>query len=515
MNFTSFHFLLFFAVTIVLGHVLKNRKQRVFLLLASYYFYGVFEPWYLILILGSTALDYMAGLGIEARRLQAQGTEPTGFVRRLTVLPERTWLVLSLVMNLALLGYFKYTNFGIEILNDLQPYGDTVFAWPAAHILLPIGISFYTFQSMSYTIDVYRGVLKPRRDITDFALYVAFFPQLVAGPIVRATTFLSQLDDRLPITKHDIMVGTTRIVVGFFRKLVLADNMGIFVNAVFGNPGAYGVVDMWVATIAFGFQIYLDFAGYTDIARGVARLFGFEFDINFLYPMASGNITEHWSRWHISLTTWLRDYVYIPLGGSKVGPVRLYGNIFTIWLLTGIWHGPAYHFVAWGVWQFVMVVTHRQYKMTRAWAWLNEKGGILYAILSRVLMIFFLNFGFIWFRAETMFKATFMQGRLFGIVDLNAWLGLKSSSAATHAGFMAPQDAAAFVTHGLPGWLHGEFAFLLGILFAYEYLMNYLQLEYFWKPENRWKLITMLIVMIFCIIVFASPATPNFMYFQF
>ncbi|MEQ8353630.1 MAG: MBOAT family O-acyltransferase [Leptospiraceae bacterium] len=495
MNFTSFHFVFFFFTTLILGHVLKGRPQRLFLLAASYYFYGVFEPFYLVLILFSTAWDYVAGIAITSRRNWEQNG---GLPSLLARLPAKTYLIGSVLVNLALLGYFKYTNFGITILNDVHPLGSSMFAFPAESILLPVGISFYTFQSMSYTMDVYRGVLEARRDPVAFALYVTFFPQLVAGPIVRATTFLEQLDQGYSIKKHDILVGVTRIIVGFFRKLVLSDNLAPLVNQVFTNPSAYGTLDIWVASLGFGWQIYLDFAGYTDIARGVARLFGYEFEINFLYPMAASSITDHWSRWHISLTTWIRDYVFIPLGGSRVGPVRIYVNIGVVWLATGIWHGAAYHFVAWGIWQFVMIAAHRVYGKTSLGQRLKESGSLIYNIASRILLFFCLSFGFIWFRAPDMSTATLMIGRKFGFENLNESLVFNSSL----LGFSQLKDL-------------NEFIVLLGLLWFYEIFFNKYQLEYFWKPENRKKLIAVLIAMIYMIIAMTPAETPNFMYFQF
>lgn len=486
MNFTSLHFVAFFFVTLILGHLLKGRPQRIFLLLASYYFYGVFEPAYLILVLFSTLFDYIAGLGISHSRNDSKSDL---FAR----IRPGIWLAGSIVINLSLLGYFKYTNFGIEVLNDLHPLGDTPFGFAAADILLPVGISFYTFQSMSYTIDVYRENLEARKSFIDFALYVTFFPQLVAGPIVRATTFLQQLDQPKQIRIEDIKVGVTRIAVGFFRKLVLSDNLAFVVESVFGNPASYGTLDIWIASFAFGWQIYLDFAGYTDIARGVARLFGYEFEINFLYPMAASSILDHWSRWHISLTTWLRDYLYIPLGGSKVSTARTYINIGIVWLATGIWHGPAYHYVAWGIWQFVMIIIHRQYSATRVGKYLQESGGLWWAIGSRVLLFFCLNFGFIWFRAPDMATATLMHGRQFGFENLNAGFTMAS---------MQPS-------------VFSEFIVFLALLWVYELSFNKIKLDYFWKPENERKLILLLIVLIFMILSLSPTETPDFIYFQF
>ncbi|MDH5654696.1 MAG: MBOAT family protein [Spirochaetia bacterium] len=501
MNFTSFHFVLFFFITILLGHILKGRNQRVFLLAASYYFYGVFNTSYLFLIWISTLWDFISALGIEAsgKKKNHSPLDLTLSERFLSAVPAKVWLFISIALNLSLLGYFKYTNFGIEIFNDLYPLGDSVFSWPNASILLPVGISFYTFQSMSYTIDVYRGILTPRKNIIDFALYVAFFPQLVAGPIVRATTFLKELDNRLPINRDDIIVGTTRIVVGFFRKLVLSDNLALMVNHVFAHPASVNPVDVWIASLAFGFQIYLDFAGYTDIARGVARLFGFEFEINFHYPMAAKNITEHWSRWHISLTTWIRDYIYIPLGGSRMGEFRTYTNIFLTWFFAGIWHGPAYHFVVWGIWQGVMISAHRLFQRTSLRKTLNEKGGFFYDFFTRAFTIFNLIFGFIWFRAENMTTATILQGRLFGINNLPLLL----------------KGEAGGLADTFPPAMYLSYTGMLAFLFAYEYFFYRYQLEFFWKKENQWKLIFILTAMIFSIVVFSPPETPSFMYFQF
>ncbi|MCB1305718.1 MAG: MBOAT family protein, partial [Leptospiraceae bacterium] len=298
--------------------------------------------------------------------------------------------------------------------------------------------------------------------------------------------------------KNDIIVGVTRIVVGFFRKLVLSDNLAPVVNQVFGNPSAYGVVDTWVASFAFGWQIYLDFAGYTDIARGVARLFGYEFEINFLYPMAAKNITDHWSRWHISLTTWIRDYVYIPLGGSRVGPIRTYVNIAIVWLATGIWHGAAYHFVAWGIWQFVMIAAHRMYTLSGWGDKLRNSGGLFYTIAARVFLFFCLSFGFIWFRAPDMLTANLMHGRLFGFENLNDSF-LFNGALWSHTALSHVKD----------------YIWLLALLWAYELFFNKWQLEYFWKEENRGKLIAILIVMIYMVIAMTPAETPNFLYFQF
>ncbi len=474
MNFTSYHFVIFFFITLLLGHLLKNKAQRVFLLLASYYFYGVFEPWYLILILASTLWDYVASLAIAAAYRNHRAS-----------LHAKAWLASSVVFNIGLLAYFKYTNFGIDTLNDLHPAGGTVFSWPLQNILLPVGISFYSFQSLSYTIDVYRKQLEARRDFIDFALYVTFFPQLVAGPIVRGTTFFEQLDNRLTVTKDDIITGMTRIVMGFFRKLVLSDNLAPVVDKVFSNPGAYSTPDIWIASVGFGFQIYLDFAGYTDIARGVARLFGFEFDVNFNNPMAAKDITDHWKRWHISLTTWIRDYVYIPLGGSRISVSRTYLNMFIIWILTGLWHGPAWHFVVWGFWQAVMISVHKVYSGTSVSSFFRNHQTYSgpYTLLSRIITMFFLTFGFIFFRTPDMNSASIMIQKLF-----------------------LPGDTAS---------VYSSYAVLIVLYWFLDIFFDRYPLSWFRKEENRGKLTALMTALIFAIIVFSSPESGNFLYFQF
>ncbi|MFN3603473.1 MAG: MBOAT family O-acyltransferase [Leptonema sp. (in: bacteria)] len=490
MNFTSFHFLIFFFVTLGIGNLLKNTTKplRIFLLLASYYFYGVFKPIYLILILLSTCYDYIGALGIHYYRTKKTSNN---FQKLLSRIPDKSWLYISLFLNLSLLGFFKYTNFGLEILNGTF-LKDSFFTLSVLDILLPVGISFYTFQSLSYTIDVYRGILEPRKSFIDFALYVSFFPQLVAGPIVRATTFFPQLDNPKPISFNDYKIGFTRIITGFFRKLVLADNLAPLVNTVFANPQNYHPLDLWIASLAFGWQIYFDFAGYTDIARGIANFFGYEFEVNFDHPMAARNITEHWKRWHISLTTWLRDYLYIPLGGSKVSSFRVYINILIVWFFTGVWHGASYHFIAWGLWQYVMIVIHRIYNQSSLQTFLHTKIPFLWEILARILLFFSLNFGFIWFRAPNMEIANFYIGRLFGLDNINSSLLLLKDT---------------------PPLTYSNYLVFLVLLWIYEFFMEKKSIESFIDRENQ--LVFLLTFKIFLVLVFATPDTPNFLYFQF
>ncbi len=522
MNFTSYHFILFFIVTLAGACILKDSRKKIFLLLASYYFYGVFSLFYLSLLIVTTLVDYIAALGMGASdeltaEMSDAGGADTGKGRPrakwfLTMLGRRGWLIASLAANLGVLGFFKYTNFALDVFRDLGVSGLT---GVSLQILLPAGISFYTFQSISYTIDVYRRVQKPRKNPVEFALFVAFYPQLVAGPIVRSTTFLSQMDEGRSVKRDDMIVGMTRILTGYFQKLVLSDNIAPMVNQVFASQSSLHPLDIWIGAVGWGFQIYFDFAGYTDIARGVGRLFGFEFETNFDHPMAAKNIQEHWARWHISLITWFRDYVYIPLGGSRLGLYRTYFNSFIVWFLAGLWHGAGYTFVLSGIWQWVMLTSHNLYSRTSLSVWLNAKGGIPYNIFARFLTIFFLMFGWIYFRSETLSAATQMQGRLFGIYDL--WYLLGAGFSPIYAG---DWSAVSFAFSGGPGFAYPAPVYvlylpILAVCFVYDYAFRYYPIEKFYGDSSRIKLAILLSALLLAILVFAVPDGAVFIYFQF
>ncbi len=400
MLFNSVQFLVFFPLILLLSGLLKKKDNlvRILLLLASLYFYMAWNVNFIFLLLVSIVIDYFIALEI-------QKTED--------VKKRKLFLVISLFGNLGLLCYFKYTNFLLGAFNDLNFLNS--FRFPVYSIILPVGISFYTFQSMSYTIDVYRKHIVARSSFIDFALYVSFFPQLVAGPIVRAETFFRDLDSRLPVTMEDIKISFARILLGFTKKVVFADNIAIHVDSVFRDYNALSSLEIWTGSILFAWQIYYDFAGYTDIAIGVARLFGFQFDKNFNFPYAAGNITDYWARGHISFITWIRDYIFIPLGGSRGTKFMIYRNIFITFLFAGIWHGAAYHFVLWGIWNGIFVSIHRAYSKTSFREFLLIKGGVAYDVACRLSLIFFLGISAIFFRAEDMTKGWAMLSRMFAI----------------------------------------------------------------------------------------------------
>ncbi|MBA2671694.1 MAG: MBOAT family protein [Gemmatimonadetes bacterium] len=333
MLFNSLEFLIFFPVVVALYFATPHRFRWVLLLAASYYFYASWKLEYLLLIIFSTLVDYGAALAMEGARKQAY---------------RKALLALSLCANLGLLFAFKYFNFFNEATREVFDRFNVFYGVPAFDVLLPVGISFYTFQTLSYSIDVYRGRQVPERHLGIFALYVSFFPQLVAGPIERSTRLLPQFFERHGFDSASVTSGLRLMMWGFFKKVVIADRLAIYVNAVYGSPGEYGPGVLLLATYFFAFQIYCDFSGYSDIAIGTARVMGYDLMQNFRRPYFSRSIQEFWGRWHISLSTWFRDYLYIPLGGNRVALWRWYLNLMVVFVISGLWHGANWTFIVWG-----------------------------------------------------------------------------------------------------------------------------------------------------------------------
>ncbi|MCP4872814.1 MAG: MBOAT family protein [Proteobacteria bacterium] len=333
MLFNSLQFLVFFPVVLGLYFSIPPKRRWILLLAASYYFYACWKAEYLVLILASTAVDYTVALRM--------GREETKEDRR-------KWLWLSLATNLGLLFTFKYFNFANDSVRALLDSMGVPYDIPALDVILPVGISFYTFQTLAYTIDVYRGRIEPERHLGKFALYVAFFPQLVAGPIERAFHLLPQFHQEFAFDYDRMASGMRQMTWGMFKKVVVADRLAIYVNGVYNDPTAHSGFPIIAATYFFAFQIYCDFSGYSDIAIGAARIMGFDLMENFHRPYLANSISEFWKRWHISLSTWFRDYVYIPLGGNRVGVERWYANLFIVFLVSGMWHGANWTFLVWG-----------------------------------------------------------------------------------------------------------------------------------------------------------------------
>ena len=345
MIFSSFRFLIFFPVVLVFYFSCKRlRYRQTLLLIASYIFYASWDPRFLILIWISTIVDYITGFMIH------RTDTPAG---------KRWWLITSVCANLGLLGFFKYANFFISsfqgLMNAVGFHADPV----VLNIVLPLGISFYTFQTMSYTLDIYRGKMKPTKNLLEYALFVAFFPQLVAGPIVRAIELLPQIKRGAENRWEDISSGMARFIQGFTKKVLVADNLAPYVNSVFEDPGACNGVTLWLGGIGWGVQIFCDFSGYSDMAIGAAKVMGFRLPENFRFPLAALNVAEFWRRWHITLYSFIRDYFYIAIGGSRGSTQRVLFNVLLTMTLVGLWHGADWQFIFWGLYNGMLIVGYR------------------------------------------------------------------------------------------------------------------------------------------------------------
>lgn len=394
MVFSSLPFLfLFLTVVLLVSHILPFRFRNFFLLLANLVFYAYGEPVYVLIMIGSILVNFFAGLLMDKQSTQGR---------------RRAVLVVGIVLNLAALGVFKYAGLFVSTLREIPGLSSL----PEVDIALPIGISFYTFQAVSYLIDVYWDDCAASHNLINFASYISLFPQLIAGPIVRYKDVNEQLVSRRE-TPTLFNSGVRLFVVGLAKKVLLANQFGMLWDAMSADPVAAGALGAWAGACAYTLQIYFDFAGYSDMARGLGRMLGFEFCINFNYPYISKSVTEFWRRWHISLSTWFRDYVYIPLGGSRKGPWRTYRNLFVVWLLTGVWHGANWTFLCWGLFYFLLLcleklgASGRPIPAPAGWAW-------------TFLMV---NFGWVLFRAPSLPAALDYLGAMFSPVrgaDLQA-----------------------------------------------------------------------------------------------
>ena len=332
MLFHTWLFCVFFLIVYPVYRWAKGtRFECPWLLLASYVFYGWWNPLYVVLIASSTLFGYWVVMMMERSRR------------------KKFWIALGVISNLGLLGFFKYAGFVTENLNALLQRSGSSYAIPAPGVMLPIGVSFFTFQSISYIVDCYRGAVERERNLIRYATYIALFTQVIMGPIERAGNLLRQLREDRPIAKDDIADGLSLFVVGFFKKVAVADYLALYVDKVYSNPGEHQSPALLLATFAYAWQIYCDFAGYTDMGRGIARMMGLRLMLNFNNPYLADGLGDFWNRWHISLSTWFKDYVYIPLGGNRHGTFHTYRNLFLTMVLSGIWHGASWNFLIWGV----------------------------------------------------------------------------------------------------------------------------------------------------------------------
>lgn len=459
MLFHTWTFAVFFAV-VYLGYLLvRNTPLRTpWLFLASYCFYGWWNPLYLLLIAYSTTADYFLVTWMERTP------------RRMPL------LVLSIANNLSLLCFFKYSGFLTENVNALLAWLNAGYAISTPEVTLPVGISFFVFQSMSYTIDYYRGQVEREPNLLRYATFVSFFPQLVAGPIERARNLLPQLSGTSHISRRDIADGMSLFVTGLFKKVVMADYLALYADKVYADPSAFDASALAFATFAFGWQIYFDFSGYTDMARGIAKMMGFNLMLNFRNPYLATGLSDFWSRWHISLSTWFRDYVYIPLGGNRLGNSAMYRNIFLTMVISGLWHGAAWTFVIWGALHAMGVMLTRELERSAVY---RDR---VPSFVKQMWVFTFVTFTWIFFRATDLPQAWTVVSRL----ATTPWL--------SDPGF--PLVALALV---LAVWVY-EFAF---------------------ESKLRWVLelapvrIACVIAMMLCVALFASSGEQSFIYFQF
>lgn len=476
MLFTELNFWAFFAVVGLAYVLLGHRAQNRMLLVASYVFYGAWDWRFLSLILLSTVVDYFVGL---------QMARETAEVRRKRLL----WV--SLAVNLGMLAVFKYLGFFVDSFQTLLSnvgYDADPFM---LSIVLPVGISFYTFQTLSYTIDIYRRDLKPTHDFLDFALFVAFFPQLVAGPIERASNLLPNITMPRTLSWEALRRGAVLCLIGLIKKIVIADGIAPSVDAIYSSPDP-SRLDIILATWLFAIQIYCDFSGYTDVARGVAKMLGFHLMRNFAQPYFAADPQEFWRRWHISLSTWLRDYLYISLGGNRGGPWKTYRNLMATMTLGGLWHGAAWNFIAWGVYQGALLALHRAFAGRHGRVGEGQKRSLM-GWVGRVIAIaaFFqvVCYGWLLFRATSFAQISEFTGRLAGLIEAPTGLSMPLPPFAAFLG--------------------------LGLLFVWDVLIERSGDVQFY---SKWPVVIragLWAGMIYLLAFGATTATSAFIYFQF
>ncbi len=383
MVFSSLVFLwLFLPFTLIVNYLLKNIQVRnTFLLLMSLLFYAWGEPRYVVLMVISILINYTIGLQI------GRSNKP------------KFWVAVGVLFNLSFLGYFKYINFAIDNINKVLGTG-----FEFEDVSLPIGISFYTFQALSYVVDVYRGQVKAQENPIKMGLYISFFPQLIAGPIVKYYDIEKQIDNR-KVTIESFNDGVVRFIIGLFKKVMIANILGGFADQMLSHPAAeLSIYETWISIFAYALQIYYDFSGYSDMAIGLGLMFGFRFQENFNFPYISQTIKEYWRRWHISLSTWFKEYLYIPLGGNRKGTVRTYVNLLIVFFCTGLWHGASWNFVIWGMWHGLFLVFERL---------VNIEKILPLRILRHIYIAFVVLISYVFFRIEDLHTALTYIGSMF------------------------------------------------------------------------------------------------------
>lgn len=497
MLFNSVGFLLFLPVVALVFFMLPQRFRIYWLLLTSYYFYMCWNAVYLLLILTSTIITYTASLLIGSANYT---------LRR----HKRLWAVLCVVINLGILFWFKYFNFFSGIVNIIGTRFGSATNLPKFDILLPVGISFYTFQALGYTIDVYRGDIIPQKNFVKYALFVSFFPQLVAGPIERSQHLMPQFDKPVQFNYDRIVSGLRIMLFGFFKKIAVADMLALFVNAVYGNLSIYKGAPLILATLLFSVQIYCDFSGYSDIAVGTARIFGIDIMQNFRAPYCSQSMAEFWTRWHISLNTWFRDYLYIPLGGSYQGRFRNYVNIFVVFVVSGLWHGAGAGFIIWGILNGFLRVLENLLQIGRR----KIKGVLSRIFLSfRVYILF--TFSLIFFRSSTVSDSVYIIRNL---------LNFTNTALLTRVMFISPFDGLQYSLIAMYGIIALAIVCLAVVVAGHIYSYNKFSGGFVADSlsrvgtKTRWTVyIACTAVIFFCFTLQSNIylSVPEFIYFQF
>ena len=387
MLFNSLEFAIFFITIFILYWILPHKFRKYLLIAASILFYMSWSVPFVSLLFISAYVDYYCSAAI----LKTESS-----------IKKKIYVLISLIVNLSLLGFFKYTTFLFENVNSFFDFLNIDYSCPVWNIILPLGISFYTFQTMSYTLDVYRGEKKTAKNLADFFLYISFFPQLIASPIVRASEFLEQINPVKKINAEDIHNGLNLIFIGLIKKVLFADNISKIVEDFFSSPLQYNSISAWIGVYAFAFQIYFDFSGYCDIAIGCARLLGFNLPKNFDIPYKAHNMRDFWRRWHITLSTWLRDYLYISLGGSRCSELKVYRNLLITMVLGGLWHGASWNFVIWGLYLGIILSITRYIELSKTFEIIRK-----IEFKGRKLILIIINFhlvcvSWVFFRAESL-----------------------------------------------------------------------------------------------------------------
>ncbi len=483
MLFNSLQYLVFLPIVFLLFWVLPQRWRVPLLLVASYVFYMSWRPVYGLLILGLTVANYLL-VNCLSRSINH----------------KKFWLIVTVAANLITLGIFKYANFALSSLKS----GFSLFSFdwrePHLHILLPLGISFFVFEFIHYVAEIYKG--KPLvRSFPQFALFASFFPTQIAGPIKRYQDFIPQLTEPSKFKWEYVDEGMQLILMGLAKKVLLADNLAMVVQAGFNHPDQFSGIDMLLITYAFAFQIFFDFAGYTDIARGSAKLFGYKVPINFNLPYLAANVSDFWRRWHISLSTWLRDYLYIPLGGSRCSKWLSYRNLFITMTLGGLWHGAASHFLLWGAYQGLILILHKEYlnlleKFAVSKALLQSK---LYHIFSVICTFNIICVGWILFRADSEKIAWQIIEKLMHVPQEIIHFSISQLTV------LQIRDPIIF-----PALL-----LLLPVLAIAQIMVGWLNNKRFYQSPP-WAVQVAVMVVLMCVLtVFSPDSSPRFIYFQF